>query len=59
MPELADQIQDFCWANAKMKTEYISTPKAAIIKIAQKLQDTETKDNLGRVNIDVKDWKKS
>ena len=48
----ADQMQDFLgWANAKMNTEYISPYKAAIIKVVQKLQDTETKDNVCHVNV--------
>ena len=42
-----------------MTTEYISTIKAAIIKVVQKLQDTETKDNLGRVNVAEKACKES
>ena len=42
-----------------MTTEYISTSKAAIIKVTQKLQDTETKDNLGHVNVAEKACKES
>ena len=39
----SDQMQDFFdWANAKISTEYIFRSQAAIIKVAQKLQDTET-----------------
>ena len=34
-----------------MTTEYISTSKSAIIKVVQKLQDTETKDSLGHMNV--------
>ena len=54
----SDQMQDFFgWTNAKMTTEYISTSKAAIIKVAQKLQDTETKD--GHMNVTEKACKES
>ena len=53
----SDQMQDFF--GAKMTTEYISTSKAAIIKVTQKLQDTETKDNLGHVNVAEKACKES
>ena len=42
-----------------MTTEYISTSKAAIIKVAQKLQDTETKINLGHVNVAEEAFKES
>ena len=36
----SDQMQYFFgWSNAKMNTEYISTSKAAIIKVVQKHQD--------------------
>ena len=56
----SDQMQDFFgWTNAKMTTEYIFTSKAAIIKVAQKLQDTETKDNLGHMNVAEKACKES
>ena len=49
----ADQMQDFLgWANAKMNAEYISPYKAAIIKVVQKHQDAETKDNLVPVNVE-------
>ena len=47
----SDQMQDvFGLANAKIPTEYISTIKAPIIKVAPKLQDDETKD-LGHVSV--------
>ena len=56
----SDQMQDFFgWANAKMTMEYVSTIKSAIIKVAEKLQDTETKDNLGNMNVDEKACKES
>ena len=56
----SDQMKDLLgWANAKMTTEYISTSKADIIKGVQKLQDTETKDNLGHVNVAEKACKES
>ena len=42
-----------------MTTEYISTSKAAIIKVAQELQDTETKDNLGHEIVSEKACKES
>ena len=35
-----------------MNTEYISTSKAAIIKVVQKHQDAESKDNLVPVNVE-------
>ena len=55
-----DQMEDFFgWSNAKMTTEYIFPSKAAIIKVAQKLQDTETKDNPGHMNVAEKACKKS
>ena len=49
----SDQMQYFFgWSNAKMNTEYISTSKAAIIKVVQKHQDAESKDNLVPVNVE-------
>ena len=40
----SDQMQDFFgWANAKMTTEYISTSKAAIFKVAEKACDESSK----------------
>ena len=57
---LIDQMRDFFgWTNAKMTKEFISTSKAAIFKVAQKLQDTETKDNLGHINVAEKACKES
>ena len=40
----SDQMQDFFgWTNAKMTTEYISTSKAAIFKLAEKACDESSK----------------
>ena len=48
----SDQMQDFFGqTNAKMTKEYTSTRKSGIIKVGQKLQDTETKDSLGHMNV--------
>ena len=56
----SNQMQNFFgWANAKMTPEYKSTSKAAIIKVVQKLQDTETKINLGHVNVAEEAFKES
>ena len=57
----SDQMQDFFWLGKWQNDHgiYISSSKAAIIKVAQKLQDTETKDNLGHMNVAEKACKES
>ena len=53
-----DQMKDFFdWANAKMTMEYIFTSKASIIKVVQKLEDTDTQDNRVHVNIAEEEFK--